>query len=571
MPYTSAQLTQYFTTLSRGAQPDAATTATINATAQQNAAGALTDAQALAALFNSTQVRATEEVAVATYAFFTGSTPSLAGIDYLVNNPGSGYNTSYYNGQGGTASNPVGGFNVANRYYNAAMNLAGNPGSVGNAAFVSQYGGLTLQQTVATAYNQIIGVSSVGQTAADAGIAAITAAIPYFQQLARERVVSGGSVDIATKAIIAAYILEEGNKADVGIYSRALDQFDTALVMGGVVTNSNLVTTYGNNGANFNPAVGPLGDGQTFNAPANAGAVITSAGVAANGVATLNIGAGPNAPIVTFTGDIAVNNGQLQIVQAGAATNTNDQLTLRFTGQAIATAPSIIAAGVESIVLSAELSAAAPSGTTLSIDIQDAALVSLTISGNESVVYSAPLYAFSDGTFSGGALRSVNAAGATAGANIDVSSAGSAAGGVTVNGSSAADTISVRSFATVTGAGGVDTFIAYAPTTAQQAAVSTILDSQAGETVGFFGLRVTAFNSVAVTAGATFQASLDSAAAGGAGRASYFTFGGDTYIVGDASAAGSFQPGTDYVIKLAGVHNLAASSLTAQGAVVLGG
>ena len=566
MPYTAAQLSGFFTTLSRGAQPDATTAAAINIAGTQNTAGQITDAQALATVFNSTQVRATTEVAVATYAFFTGSTPSLAGIDYLVTNPGTGYNTSYYNGAGGTASAPgVGGFDVANRYYNAAINLAGTPGSVGYNTFLAQYGGLSIPQTIATLYNQIIGNASVGATAAANAVTAITGAVGYFQQLAQARVGVGGNVDIATKAIIAAYILEEGIKADLGVYSRAIDQFDTALAQGSVQANSNLLSTYGAGGSAFNPAVGPLGDSQTFNAPATAGATITTAGVAANGVATLAVGANP---AILFTGDIGVNTGQLTVAQAGAAVGAADVVNLRFTVQNISTAPSLLAAGVETINVSAELGGGPAAGTTLSLDIQDLQLTTLTLGGNEPVAYSAPLYAFLDGTFSGGALRTVSAAGAGAAVNIDVSSAGAAGAGVSVAGSPLGDTLQFRNFASVAGGAGVDTFIAYTPTSL--AAASVITDEQGGEVLGFFGVRLTAFVGQAVTA-ASLQAGLDAAAAGGAGRGGWFQLNGDTYVVADTSAANTFQVGADSFVRLVGMHNLASSALTAQGQIVLGG
>ncbi len=561
MPYTASQLAQFYNNLTFGNPPSAATTAVFNNAAAANASGAITDAQAFAAVnYMLPGVRATVDVAVATYALFTGATPTMAGINYLINNPGTGYNTSYYNGVGGSAAAPgPGGFNTENRYYNAAMNLAGNPGAVGNAAFVQTYGSLSLAQTVSTAYNQIIGVSAVGSTAAAAAIASITSALPYFQALAATRVVSGGSVDIATKAIILGYILEEGIKADVGVYAKALDGFNFALANGAGVYNTNLLTAFGAGGTNFNASIQPLSDGQNLNA--TGAAATTSVGVAANGVATLAVGASPT---LTFTGDIAVNNGQVIIAQAGAATGAADTVNLRFTGQNISAAPSVIAAGVETITVSAELSGPVVAGTTLSIDIQDPQLTTLTIAGNESVVYSAPLYAFADGTFSGGALRSVNASGATAAANIDVSSASL----VTVTGSALGDTLQFRSGATITGGGGNDTFIVYAPPTV--GGVSSITDEQAGETIGFFGLRITSFNAAPVTA-TTLQSGLDAAAAGGAGRASYFVFGGDTYLVADASAATAFQPGTDSFVRLVGVHNLATSTINAQGQIVSGG
>ncbi len=564
MPYTAAQLNQYYLNLSRGAQPDAATATAINTAAAQDANGTITDAQALSVVLNSNQIRATTDVAVATYALFTGTTPSQAGIDYLVNNPGSGYNTSYYNGAGGTAASPgAGGFNTANRYYNAAINLAATPGAAGNGAFVQQYSGLTLQQTVITAYNQIIGVASVGQSAADAGIAAITAAIPYFQQVARERAGSTNQ-DIATKAIIVSYILEEGIKADVGVYARALDQFNFALASGTGTFNSNLLTTFGPNSANFNPTITPLVDQQTFAGATGANATLTTVGVAAGATGTVTLGA--NATIA-FTGDIATNNGQLVANVANASTNAADVLNLMYSGQTISTAPSVIAAGVETINLNAMQSSNAPAGTTLSVDLQDAALKTLNITGNETVVYSAPTYLLADSTTNAGALTKVDASASQAAVNIDVSSGGTAAAPITVIGSIKADTLQVKNYDIVTGGGGNDTFVVGASTTI--AAASTVTDDHAGNILQFQGLRATAFNNAPVAA-ATLQAGIDAAAAAGAGQVSYFVFGGDTYVVADASAANTFQAGTDFVVKLTGVHTLTGSTLV-NGTVVLAG
>ena len=129
MPYTASQLSSFYTTLTLGAQPDAATTAAINTAASQDAAGTITDAQAFGAIsYMSPQVRGTTDVAVSTYALFTGVTPSQAGINYLVNNPGTGYNTAYYNAGGTPASPGPGGFDIENRYYNAGHQPRGDGG-----------------------------------------------------------------------------------------------------------------------------------------------------------------------------------------------------------------------------------------------------------------------------------------------------------------------------------------------------------------------------------------------------------------------------------------------------------
>ncbi len=566
MPYSAAQLTSFYTTLTIGATPGATAMSNINTAAAQDAAGTITDAQAFAVVnYMSPQVRGTEDVAVSTYALFTGATPTQAGINYLVNNPGTGYNTSYYNGVNGTPGTPgAGGFDIENRYYNAAINLAATTGAAGYASFNATYGGLTLAQTISTAYNQIIGTAAVGSSAASAAIASITGSLPYFQALAAQRVVSGNSVDLATKAIIAAYILEEGIKADVGIYAQALDGFNTAFATGAGVFNTNLLTTFGSGGSAFNPAVQSLSDGQTVTTSAT---TVNTVGVAANGEATLNVGANTT---IAFTGDIAVNSGQLTVNVANAANNGADVLNLTFNGQTNSTAPSVIAPGVETVNVTAQSSVG---GATLSLDLQDPQLTNITIRGSQSVVYSAPLYAFADGTFSTGALTSINASGATAPVTLDVSSMtatpnNTASGGVTVTGTSGADTFIVRNFANITGGGGADTIMAYAP--ASISSVAVVTDDHAGVTVGFVGLHAASFNATAISA-TSVQNGLDQAAARGPGAVSYFQSGGDTYIVADASSASTFQAGTDYVVRLIGAHNLATSTINAQGGIVLGG
>ena len=570
MPYTASQLTQFYTTLTFGNQPSAATTAAINTAAAADAAGTITDAQAFAAVnYMLTGVRSTVDVAVSTYALFTGATPTQAGINYLINNPGTGYNTAYYNGVGGSAAAPAaGGFNAENRYYNAAINLAATVGSAGYTAFNATYGTLSLPQAISTAYGQIIGVSAVGSTAAASAIASITSSLPYFQALAAQRTVTGSSVDLATKAIIVGYILEEAIKADVGVYAQALDGFNVNLAMGNAVFNTNLLATYGVNGTAFNAALQPLGDTQILT---SAAASINSIGVVPNGLATVNVGANTT---INFTGDIAINTGQLNVAVANAASNTNDVLNLNFTGQTIATAPSVLAAGVESVNVITQANTPVAAGTVLSLDLQDPALQTLTIRGNESVAYSAPLYAFLDGTFSIGALASINAAGATAPVTIDVSSAGAtpnntAVGGVAVTGTTGADTFIFRNFASITGGGGNDTFLVGSSTSVS--AISSVTDDHAGNIVAFNGLKAATFRAAALTA-TSVQNGLDQAAALGPGTVSYFQVGGDTYLVADNSTATTFQAGNDFAVRLVGLHNLATSTInTAIGAVVLGG
>ena len=565
MPYSAAQLTSYFTTLTIGTTPGTTRAAAINTAAMQDAAGTITDSQAFAAInYMSGQLRGTTDVAVSSYAFFTGATPSQAGINYLVNNAGTGYNTAYYNGVNGTVDAPgAGGFNIENRYYNAAINLAATPGAAGYASFNATYGGLTLAQAIATAYTAIIG-NTVSTTTMQAAVNSITNSLPYFQALAAQDTVKGGSVDLATKAIIAGYILEEGIKADVGVYAQALDGFNTAFAMGNAVFNTSLLGAYGSGGTAFNPAFEPLQNGQTLTSTAT---TVNSVGVIANGQATLNVGSNAT---VAFTGDITTNSGQLTVNGSGV-------LNVMFNGQIASTAPSIIT-GVGTVNATATSSVA---GTLLSLDVEDSALTTLTIRGNESVAYAAPLYAFPDTTstapgaavFTLGALTTINASGATAPVNIDVSSMNgtpntTTAGGVTITGTTGADTFTVRNFANVTGGGGNDTIMAYAPSSIS--ALSVVTDDHAGVTIGFVGLKTAAFRTTAITA-TSVQNGLDQAAALGVGTVSYFQVGGDTYLVGDNSTANTFQFGTDFAIRLIGAHTLSGSTVNAQGGLVLGG
>ena len=175
----------------------------MQAYAQQDSNGALTDAQTLTNVLNLSRDKT--NVAVAAYEFFTGATPTLAGLSFLVHSNGVNPNdltSTYYKD-----------FNTENRFYNFAINLAF--GSSGAANFASSYGSLTFHQAVVGAYENIVGTANVGATQAAAAIASIEASLPYFTALASQRA-AGFNQDLAVKAIMIGYILEEGIKADVG-------------------------------------------------------------------------------------------------------------------------------------------------------------------------------------------------------------------------------------------------------------------------------------------------------------------------------------------------------------------
>ncbi len=233
MSLTTAQLTTEYTNVNEGAAPDAATQLLLQAYAQETIGGQLTDAGALSLALHSTEgltgtppIANTPEdstdVALAVYQFFTGMAPTLDGLDFLVNNDGGAplnpndLDSAYYAG-----------FNQANRYYNFAINLiTGNAAAA--AAFAANYGSVTFDQAVTAAYELIVGTPNVGAAQAAAAIAAIEAQQSYFAAVASERA-PGVNQDLATKAIMIGYILEEAVKADVGYYAFAIDQFNTIL------------------------------------------------------------------------------------------------------------------------------------------------------------------------------------------------------------------------------------------------------------------------------------------------------------------------------------------------------
>ena len=258
MPYTAAQLTTYYTNVN-GIAPDAATAQFFTAYAQQNAAGTLSDAATLAQALASGQTRNGIDVSVETYSYFTGTTPSAAGIAFLDTNTAANPNNlnSAYYAQ----------FNTENRYYNFAINLALT--GAGAAAFATNYGSLTPTQYISLAYEQIIGSVNVGSAAAAAALAFLSSPseLANFSALTTSRTglaastVAGSQFDLAQKAVIAGFLLEESNKSDVGTYAKAMDQFVAAVAAGTAIYGTNLVTTYSTGGAGFNTGVGNGGTG----------------------------------------------------------------------------------------------------------------------------------------------------------------------------------------------------------------------------------------------------------------------------------------------------------------------
>ncbi len=201
-----------------------------NSLAVQLANGQINQAQVMAQVVQ--RADATTAVATIAYAFFTGSTPSAAGLDYLVapNGPNqTNLNSTYYQS-----------FNLENRYINFAVNL-GKLGA-GAASFQSGYGGLSLFDATKKAYGVLFGGAPT-----DAKVhALIDSRVDYFAYYGQD-----GANGIGTKAAMVGWLMAEAQKADIGLYARANNDYMLDLTDGAPYA-VNLVGAYGLPSYNYN-------------------------------------------------------------------------------------------------------------------------------------------------------------------------------------------------------------------------------------------------------------------------------------------------------------------------------
>ncbi len=246
MAYTLEQLTQAYTAVHDGIPPDATTRATLQTYLNLVASGAQTDAQALGFVINSADN--STALAVLAYQFFTGKSPTKAGLDYLVNSSANtnDLNDAYYAK-----------FNIENRYINFAANL-GVQGE-GAANFATKYGAMSYADFVASIYETIIGGSFAKAAGVDAAKAVADIASRQGAILATAQAsgmitpgMTAAQIDLAVKAATAGYLLGEAIKADVGIYAGAANGFMLALATGNPVYGTDITKTYA-------PTPGPAG------------------------------------------------------------------------------------------------------------------------------------------------------------------------------------------------------------------------------------------------------------------------------------------------------------------------
>lgn len=156
---------------------------------------------------------ATSSVAVLSYQFFTGRTPTAAGMDYLIAPDGpnaNNLNSAYYQT-----------FDYGNRFINFAVNL----GKVGEGAarFATNYGALDLTEATRKAYAAIFGLTPTDQKLHDLLDVSVTVGGQtmsrgdYFAYYGQD-----GLNGLGTKAAMVGWLLAEAAKADVGVYAKSL-------------------------------------------------------------------------------------------------------------------------------------------------------------------------------------------------------------------------------------------------------------------------------------------------------------------------------------------------------------
>ena len=334
----------------------------------------------------------------------------------------------------------------------------------------------------------------------------------------------------------------------------------------------------------------------------HAGITVDLDNLATNTFSSVVVSDATNATTVSSMTDQTVTvgvvlGGDLTLTKESATGSSDTQTITISSAAALVQTSDIVVAGVEAITLvSSDTNTTAHANTVL---LNVAAATSLTITGNAGVdlTGSADVSALFDVDASGVVLGAATATGLTYAATYNL------VGGVTtitgtngvddltgaantadaIDGGAGADTLVYTGGAdTFTGGTGVDTHDVNAISTTSGLTITDAADSDIIDLAGLLGVAANVdytaaeFKATKVTLGsAATLANYLNAAASDTGAATndeelaWFTFGGDTYIVVDNSDNATFTASTDSVIKLAGLVDIADSSVT-NGVLTLG-
>ena len=286
------------------------------------------------------------------------------------------------------------------------------------------------------------------------------------------------------------------------------------------------------------------------------------------------------------------STGVTTIGVKGAVAGTADSFSISFdSATAVAAVPTAANVAVNSVVLNGvetvNIASKGAANTWNSIGLTDSNLQTLNITGDKNLDVT---FAGTNGTnvtAGGGGVKLIDGSTATGKLNINttnVTADNKAGVGLTINGGSASDTITLGQKATVVAGAGDDTIVSAAAggtftggagadkfnvalavatgATEATSVLSTITDFSKTDSI-VFGASAATFASTKVVLDASVT-NLDqalAAAATVAGQVSWFQYGANTYVVAnDASAA--FGAG-DTVVKLSGLVDLSTSGFNA--------
>ncbi|OYW98273.1 MAG: hypothetical protein B7Z12_20135, partial [Caulobacter vibrioides] len=351
MAYTLTQLQTFFTNANAGTAPTAAQLTGLQGIANQNATGALSDAQALqSAIDMGSDV--TTAVSISTYQFFLGFAPSVAGLKAL---------NAAYTGSGAQA-----GLNGENRFIAQSVALAlQNAGA--KTAFSAAYGSMSYADATAAMYNVIIGntaAAAAGVNVANAvAFLSSAASIAYYEAFVKANVpgLAAADVSLAVKAALVGEIIYQAtifnNGAGLGSYATASNNLVKDLADDGALTadNANGIALFDNYG------VSPVAQTLTLTTAAD----------------TLNGAAGADTFVATNTTLSAADS-----LTGGAGVDT---LNYASTGAAAVNQAGFKAAGIETFNITSD----ATGGTTFDMSgvtgatrvVNDDSSFDLTVTG----------------------------------------------------------------------------------------------------------------------------------------------------------------------------------------------
>ncbi len=520
MAYTVDQLSTFFKNANAGTAPTAAQTLSLQALANQNAAGTLTDAQAFASTVDLAS-DTTTAVSVGTYQFFLGFAPSQAGLASL---------NAAYVGTGSQAS-----LNGESRFIAQSISLA-LQNTTAKANFSAAYGSLTIEAATKAAYDIIIGNAAAAAAGVDVSksIAFLTGQTAYYTAFVKQVLpgLSAADQDLAVKAAIIGEILyvatSYNNGAGIGSYASATTTMLKDLADDNVLAANNA------NGIDLFASYGGTGTVGT----------------------TLTLTTGVDTPVATGNNDtINATNTTFTSLDTIDGLAGNDTLVISDVagGFSTSSAASVTVKNVETVQVKSVGTATADTSTWTGVT----SLQTTTIGGVAATAAGTTNVTVTDGTLGTGTVT------VDGGAAVNVTTATTSTGTITVGGTTApTGAVTVKASIAGTGAvtqgninvtGGTTVNVT---TSATQATVNTSTTQAAVTVTGTSATTaVTVNQTAAVTADASTKGII-----------------GGAVTINDANGAHATKAGTIATVTIANAGNVAItdnslSTLTVSGKV----